>query len=247
MSAFSNALLLALLPAAGNFGGGMLAEFLRTSKRAVSWALHAAAGIVIAVVAVEIMPEALPAAPGWMLTLAFVLGGAFYLGVEWLVERAQARRGGGGDGESGSVWMIYFAVSMDLFSDGLLIGAGSAASASLGLALAVGQMLADVPEGFASIVSFKQKRFSRRKRLGLSASFAAPVLIAATLSFLLLRGQSEEIQMAAVVFTAGPLVVAAIEDMIREAHENAKDTRLSVVFFIGGFALFTLVSTLFEG
>lgn len=244
MSAFVSVLLLALLPAAGNFGGGVLAELLRTSKRAVSWALHAAAGIVIAVVAVEIMPEALPAAPGWLLTLAFVLGGAFYLGVEWLVERAQARRGGG---ESGSVWMIYFAVSMDLFSDGLLIGAGSAASASLGLALAVGQMLADVPEGFASIVSFKQKRFSRRKRLGLSASFAAPVLIAAALSFLLLRRQSEAIQMAAVVFTAGPLVVAAIEDMIREAHENAKDTRLSVVFFIAGFALFTLVSTLFEG
>jgi len=241
MQGLIDALQLALLPAAGNFGGGIVAELMRTSNRAVSWALHAAAGLVLAVVAVEIMPEALPAAPGWLLTVAFVLGGAFYVLVEWLVDRAQ---GAAADSEGGSsVWMIYFAISMDLFSDGLLIGAGSAVSAGLGIALAIGQSLADVPEGFASIISFKQRGFSRAKRLALSASFAVPVLAATALSYLLLRGRDEAIQMAAVVFTAGPLVVAAIEDMIREAHANAEDTRRSVAFFIGGFALFTMVAT----
>ena len=142
--------------------------------------------------------------------------------------------------------MIYFAVSMDLFSDGLLIGAGSAASATLGLALAVGQVLADIPEGFATIINFRDKGFSRTKRVALSASFAIPVLAAAALAFVVLRPRSETLKMCAVVFAAGPLVVAAVEDMITEAHESAEDTRLSTLSFIGGFALFTLVSTLFE-
>ncbi|WP_344806027.1 hypothetical protein [Allohahella marinimesophila] len=50
---------LALLPAFGNFAGGLLAEFTSTPKNRLNNALHAASGIVIAVVAIEIMPEAL--------------------------------------------------------------------------------------------------------------------------------------------------------------------------------------------
>lgn len=34
--------------------------------------------------------------------------------------------------------------------------------------------------------------------------------------------------------------------MLSEAHESAEDSRRSVLFFIGGFVLFTLVSAGFE-
>jgi ZIP family zinc transporter len=110
------------------------------------------------------------------------------------------------------------------------------------LVLALGQVLADVPEGFATVANFKAKGIGRGRRLLLSASFALPALGAATGAYFLLRDQSEVIKMAALVFTAGLLTVAAIEDMISEAHESAKDTRLSIIAFVGGFALFTLVS-----
>ena len=69
-----------------------------------------------------------------------------------------------------------------------------------------------------------------------------PVLLAASLAYVLLRGQGEALKMAALVFTAGLLSVAAVEDMIVEAHESAQDTRGSVLAFVGGFVLFTLVS-----
>lgn len=44
---------LAMLPAFGNVGGGMLAEFTGVPKQWLSRALHAASGIVIAIVAVS--------------------------------------------------------------------------------------------------------------------------------------------------------------------------------------------------
>jgi ZIP family zinc transporter len=47
-------LALALLPAAGNFAGGVLAELIPTSRRTLSRALHVAAGIIVAVVGVEL-------------------------------------------------------------------------------------------------------------------------------------------------------------------------------------------------
>ena len=66
---------LALLPALGNFSGGLLAEYLPTSKRNLNRALHAASGIVIAIVAVELVPRALQATSGWIVAIAFGVGG----------------------------------------------------------------------------------------------------------------------------------------------------------------------------
>jgi ZIP family zinc transporter len=70
---------LATLPALGNFVGGLLAEWLRPSKKTLNYALHAATGIILAVVAVEVMPAALAGAPAWLLALAFMGGGGVYL------------------------------------------------------------------------------------------------------------------------------------------------------------------------
>ena len=81
MADYLYVLALALLPAFGNFAGGVLAEVIPTSRRMLSRALHAAAGIIVAVVATELMPEALGgAAPSWAIVLGVCLGGAFYVG-----------------------------------------------------------------------------------------------------------------------------------------------------------------------
>ena len=65
----------AALPALGNFAGGALAEFVPVSRLALNLAPYGAAGVVVAVVAVELMPRALEAEPAWAIVLAFMLGG----------------------------------------------------------------------------------------------------------------------------------------------------------------------------
>lgn len=164
-------IVLALLPFAGNFLGGMLAELVRPTERRVSVALHAAAGVVLAVIGVELMPRTLDRAPVWLVVLAFCAGGAFAILARNGVQRRQQRRGG----EAGPR-MIYLAVSTDLFTDGLLIGTASAVSFGLALLLALAQVLADVPKGFASIANVRadgvpggggcSRRASRRRFCG---------------------------------------------------------------------------------
>lgn len=84
-----------------------------------------------------------------------------------------------------SVWAIYIAVFIDLFSDGMMIGTGSAIVTGLGFLLALGQVPADLPEGFATIATFKNSgTTTRAKRILLSASFAIPVFLGATVGFL---------------------------------------------------------------
>lgn len=234
---------LALLPAIGNFSGGLLSEWLNPSERTINRALHAAAGIILAVIAVEVMPGALQNAPAWLLALTFVLGGLAYLLVEALIHRWQEGRP---SGAGAGAWMVYVAVSADLIGDGLLIGAGSAVSGELALLLALGQVLADIPEGFSVIANFRANGVPRPQRLLLSASFAIPVLAAAALAYFLLRGQAETIKVAALVFVAGLYTLAAVEDMLNEAHESADDTRWSAISLLAGFALFLLVSGGFD-
>lgn len=232
---------LALLPALGNFAGGLLAEYSMTPLKRLNRALHAAAGVVFAVIAVELMPEALAVISGWEVGVAFGLGGLAYIALQAGVGKIQDIRGNPGAAHLG-MWMIYIAVAVDLFTDGLLIGTGSAVSLSMAVVLAAGQVLADIPEGYATIANMKDKGVPRPKRMLLSALFVVPVVGAAIFAFYLLRGQSESLKMAGLAFTAGLLAVAVIEDMITEAHEAIEDSRWSILAFTGGFVLFTFVS-----
>ncbi|MFC4171554.1 ZIP family metal transporter [Microvirga sp. GCM10011540] len=240
MNPYLQVLALALLPALGNFAGGAVAELLKTSRQTLSRALHVAAGIVVAVVSTELMPEALEGAAPWLVVLGFCLGGATFILLDWGIERFS-----GGEEVSGP-WMVYAAVFIDLFSDGLMIGVGSVVSFSLALVLAIGQVTADIPEGFATIANFRDKGVKRSTRLLLSASFVIATLLGASIGYWLLRDQSESLKLTALAFTAGLLILAAIEEMLGEAHEAADDTRYTAAFFIGGFALFTLVASYFE-
>lgn len=231
---------LALLPALGNFAGGMAAELWRPSNINLNRALHAAAGIVLAIVAIELLPRALQSTSGWMVGVVFGLGGSAYLGVQRLVERLPSS--GTGNAGRTRMWMIYVAVLTDLFSDGLMIGTGAGVSTGLALILAVGQLLADVPEGYAAVANMRDKYVPRKRRVLMAASFAIPVLAASIGAYYLLRNQSEVIQMGGLVFVAGLLTVAAVEDMIGEAHESTRDMRGSVFAMVIGFVLFTFVS-----
>lgn len=63
MSEFLQVIVLALVPAVGNSIGALAAEAITISRHRLGIALHAAAGIVLAVIAVELMPRALNGEP----------------------------------------------------------------------------------------------------------------------------------------------------------------------------------------
>lgn len=229
---------LALLPAAGNFAGGMLAEMWQPSGRVLSLALHAAVGIMIAIVAIELLPEASTVLSGWWVGTAFIVGGVLYVAAEAVAQRlAGANRAGK------RMWLIYAAVAIDLFSDGLMIGSGGAVATALAMKLAAGQVLADIPEGYAAAASFRANDVPRRKRLLMMASFAVPVLFAATFAHLVLRNASDLWRFGALAAIAGLLSLAAIEDLLSEAHEQRVNPKAAALAFSGGFALFVFVST----
>ena len=239
MDGYLLVLALAALPAAGNFAGGLLAEAFDVSRRALSLALHLAAGIVIGVVGLELLPRALEASAPWVPLLAFVAGGALFLGLERAIGYVKGRVGDGDD-DVGPL-AIFSGVSIDLFSDGVLIGTGTVVNPVLGLLLAVGQVPADVPEGFAAVATLRASGVPRRRRLLLAAGFALPVLAGATLGYFALRDAPDLVTLSVLALTGGALVTVVVEEMVPEAHEG-ETSPWGAVALTAGVALFGAIS-----
>lgn len=239
MSGFVLVLALAALPAAGNFFGGLASEVFDVSERVLSLAMHLAAGIVLAVVGLELMPEALQASPPWVPILAFVGGGVLFIGIERAIGFIRGRVGAGE--EASGPLAIFSGVSLDLFSDGVMIGTATVLSPGLGLVLALGQVPADVPEGFAAVATLRRAGMRRGTRVLMALSFTVPILTGAAIGFFALRDAPEVLTYSVLALTGGALTSVVIEEMVTEAHEG-DTSHLGPIALTAGFALFALIS-----
>lgn len=247
MEEYLKVLALAAVPALGNFAGGLGAELFQISKRTLSLALHLAAGIILAIVGLELMSRAMEAEPPWVVVLALLAGGGAAVALDRGADLVRSRLGRA-KATSGP-WMIYVGVAVDLFSDGLMIGTGTSVNLKLGLLLAMGQVIADLPEGFATLASFRQQGVPRSRRLLIAASFAVPILLGATIGYWAVRGQAEIVKMSFLAFTAGILIAVAVEEMVTQAHEvraEEGEDPFDSVALVAGFGLFALLSAYLE-
>ncbi|MGA7615233.1 MAG: ZIP family metal transporter [Thermoanaerobaculia bacterium] len=239
MDLYFHVLLLAAIPAGANFLGGVLAEIRPVSQKTLNLTLHGAAGVVLAVVSIELIPDALEAERAWVSLIALLVGTLAFVGLDHSLHIVQSRVSG--RSVSRGAWMIFLAVAIDLFSDGIMIGTGSTLSTTLAFLLALAQAPADLPEGFATIARFRSEGMSRRNRLLLSAGFALPIFLGATIGYFGLRGAPLVARLAVLAFTAGILMTLVVEEIIPVAHDE-NESHFAAVIFMAGFVLFTALS-----
>ena len=98
-------LVLSALPVISNFIGATIAEALPLSKQTLGLALHAAPGVLLAIlvprgfanVSTELIPRVLIAKPAWATILSLFLGGAFFVWVNQMLNLDKNRLRGQGD------------------------------------------------------------------------------------------------------------------------------------------------------
>ena len=230
-------LAVALLPAGGNIVGGILAENVRTPPWVIGAALHAAVGVAIAVISVDLMPRIIDATPVWLIATAFFSGAAFSFMLAYGLREWMSTK----ESQSGA-WMVYMAVAADLLSDGLMVGVGAAVTQGLGLLLGLSQVVANIPGGFAAIGNFRNRRVPRKKRFVILCAFVLPSIVGVSIGYLLLRGAERNFEHAAIGFIVGVLLLATVEDMVPEADEPGTARWISTLSLTGGFVFFVFLS-----
>lgn len=233
-------LLLALLPVLGNVLGVALAEWRQPPPWLTGAAMHAAAGIGTAVAATELLPRADERIERWMLALAVITGSLASVGLSRLTRAVKNKIAG--KGGRATTWGAFAAIGIDLFSDGLMTGSGSAISASLGVLLALSQVLGNMPGGFAIAANFRAAEVPRAKRLGAMAVYPAMPLIGALIGYLVLQGADDLLVGLVLALFAGLLLTATIEDIIPEADQPGAPRRISSPSFAAGFVALLLMA-----
>ena len=126
-----------LIPAVVVALSGVLTLVWHPSHQARSLIQHFAAGVVIAVLAVEVLPELTREhAPNWVLISSFAFGVFFMYMMKIFSEHLEAKAATSGS-EGMNIGLIS-TVFIDAAVDGLIIGAGFAASKETGFILAIG-------------------------------------------------------------------------------------------------------------
>ncbi len=227
-----HAFLLMSIPALVALGGGVLAVIWHPSRNARSLIQHFAAGVVLAALAVELLPEIeREHAPGLVLAAAFALGSLFMFGLKIWTKRME-HAGGRGAALWGVPSGLLVATFLDVAMDGFIIGAGFAAGGKTGPILAIGLAVELLFLGLA-LTSDTAKGW---RIVMVSGGLGLDVLLFAVLGSTLLSGATHALIGGVLAFSAAALLYLVTEELLMEAHEVPENPVSTLVLFAGFLA-----------
>jgi zinc transporter, ZIP family len=225
--------LIMAIPALVALGGGVLAAFWTPGHQTRSLIQHFAAGVVLAVLAVELLPEIeREHAPSLVLVASFAAGSLFMYGLKvWTMgQEHQAKLSGKMGGLSTGLLLATF---IDVATDGFIIGAGFAAGGETGTILALGLSVELLFLGLA----LTSGATAGWRIVAISGALGSTVLVFALLGSVLLSGASHAVIGGTLAFSAAALLYLVTEELLMEAHE-VEEKPISTLVLFGGFLAF---------
>ena len=232
----SHQFLIMLVPAVVALGGGVLAAFWTPSHATRSLIQHFAAGVVLAALAVELLPEIeREHAPSLVLVGAFALGSLFMYGLKlWTLRLEHAATAAGT--ATGLSTGLLLATFIDVATDGFIIGAGFAAGGETGTILALGLSVELLFLGLA----LTSAATTGWRIVAISGALGLTVLLFAVLGSALLSGASHAVIGGTLAFSAAALLYLVTEELLMEAHEVEEKPISTLVLFAGFLAFWSI-------
>ena len=225
--------LIMAIPALVALGGGVLAAVWTPNHQTRSLIQHFAAGVVLAALAVELLPEiGREHAPGPVLVACFALGSLFMYGLKLWTIRLEHRGSASGTATGLSTGLLL-ATFIDVATDGFIIGAGFAAGGETGTILALGLSVELLFLGLALASGATQGG----RIIVISGALGLTVLVFSVLGSVLLAGASHAVIGGTLAFSAAALLYLVTEELLMEAHE-VQEKPVSTLVLFGGFLAF---------
>lgn len=217
--------------AAAGVLGGLLAFFWAPGIAARSAIQHFAAGVVIAAVASDLIPEVIEIGTPSGILIGFIAGGLVMIGLKWVVLDLERRAKAKKQLPAG----LAAAAAVDTLMDGAIISAGFSMGQQLGgllaVALAVELFFLTLSVG----AEFHKTPSRRWQTLAVTTAIAALLLVGAGVASLALRGASEATVAVVLAFGAAALIYLIAEELLVESIE-AEETLLVTAMLFAGFA-----------
>lgn len=232
-----------MIASGAGVAGGIVAFFWAPGVRARSAVQHFAAGVVIAAVATDLIPEVEKIGTPVGILGGFAVGGLTMIGLKWLVvkfEKFEKKRHQLPIG-------LTAAAALDTLIDGAIISAGfSTAQEQLGplLAAALGVELFFLNLSVGS--EFHKHKSKRWHGLGATVLIALLLLVGALASFFILKDAPETTVAIFLAFGSAALIYLIAEELLVEAIE-AEESLFSTAMLFAGFLVVFAVTLLSKG
>ena len=235
----AKAVLLSLLAGLATGVGGAGPLLLRKHMaRLAGPALGFAAGMMLAVSAISLVPEAVREAGPFTAGLGFLTGVLVLLVLDELVPHLhvtlQAEHGGGRLLASGILTAL--GIFLHNFPEGFAVASGYAASESLGILVALSIGAHNIPEGLVTALPLLAAGVGPRKVFLITLLSGLSEPVGALIGFLLFRGSGGLAVALSMAGAAGAMVYITADEPLPEAHKQAH-SHLVVLSFAAAFWL----------
>jgi zinc transporter, ZIP family len=222
---------------AAGIAGGIVAVVRPPGDMFRSIVQHLAAGILTAIIAVDLVPEIRSEGEPIPVLIGFAIGSVLMIiikGVTWRVE----------DSDRTDVPAALVGVSaLDTAIDGAIIGVAFATSGELGVLLTIGLGIELFVLTLSVGAELEHQRVSRGRIVATTTGIALLLALGALGGILLLGDRSAADQANVLAFAVAALLYLVAEELLIKGHDAASRGRTTAAFFIGFLALmaFTLL------
>jgi zinc transporter, ZIP family len=231
-SVLATAALLVLFPIVAGIIGSFVAVRRTPPDSLVAGVQHLAAGVVMAAVAVEVLPDLRERGPLWLVVIGFCCGVALLV----VLGRFE-----GDEPEAGAVPVSFLVVlGVDLLIDGLLVGAGAVVSTGTAIVVTIALTLEVLFLGVATSLQLTAAGVARTRAALITSSLTVLIGIGAVLGALVLPRAGSATLTVVLALAAAALLWLVVEELLVEAHETPHRPWMAVMFFVGFLTIYCL-------
>ena len=219
-----------LLSASGLLIGAVGGYYTSLQHTAISRVMTFAAGVLLAVVAVDLVIDARGAASLQWAVMGLLCGAAVFSSVNWLLSRrgAKHRKRCGECVEQpkeaqqpGSGLAIAAGAFLDGVPEGVVLGLSVLHDGAPGLGIVTAFFLCNIPEALSSSAGMRKAERPARYVFGVWIGIVLMISFAAAVAGLALRNTDPAVRGTAEAFAAGTILALVSETMIPEAFYDS--------------------------
>ncbi len=191
---------------------------------------HLAAGIIIASVATEIVPELLQNNHIAPTIIGLFVGIVLVYSVRYFDESFSK---GNSEGNTTQWLGLSVAAGVDMLIDGFLLGVAFSVAVSSGIILLIAIGFEVLFLGFAFTATFQSRGLRRGTSISILFCLAVLLFLGSILGYWLLGTLESQMQTAAMAFGSVALLYLVTEELLVEAHESGETSLGSMLLFLG--------------
>lgn len=225
-------LIILIISVLGPIIGSLIGVLKRPSEKFMFDMLSFAAGVMLAISFLELIPESIQLSNEWICIAGIIIGALLMYLTDRLLPHIHPELCSQEQGRDLKKTALYLIVGISLhnFPEGMAMAIGTVTEMKNGIAIALAIAIHDIPEGICTAAPFYHSTGQRLKSFLVSAATAIPVVIGFTIAHYIYKSIPLEFVGLIIGATAGLMIYICADELIPSSC--SRNTNHSTIFYL---------------